>query len=308
MADSQLTIKEYLAAPAVKKRIEDMLDERASQFVTSVLSLAGTDPAIMACEPRSLFNACLTAAALDLPINKNLGFAHIIPYKNTKMGVTEAQFQMGWKGFVQLAQRTGLYKTISATPVYEGQLVSSDPLRGNQYDWTAKSSDKVLGYVSIIVLNNGFEHELYMSAEEMEKHGKRYSQSYKKNYGPWSDNFPAMAEKTVIKLNVSKYGPMSVELEKALVSDQAILRDDGKPDYADGTDLLDEERASDEQKQAIIEANAQPIEKGSGSATTGLDKLDTSKAEPMNTIEDKEVPDTEPKRGLDRSRIKEPTK
>jgi recombination protein RecT len=88
---------------------------------------------------------------LDLPINKNLGFAHIIPYNNTKKGlVTEAQFQMGWKGFVQLAQRSGQYKTISATPVYEGQLISSDPLRGNKYDWSKKTSDKIVGYVSII--------------------------------------------------------------------------------------------------------------------------------------------------------------
>lgn len=253
MAENQLTIKEYLAAPAVMKRVEEMLDKRAPQFTTSVLALAGSDPQLMAAEPRSLFNACLVAASLNLPINKNLGFAHIIPYNNTKKGIIEAQYQMGWKGFVQLAQRSGQYKTISATTVYEGQLVSSDPLRGNKYDWTAKASDKIVGYVSIIVLTNGFEHELFMSADEMEKHGKRYSQSYKKNYGPWKDNFPAMAEKTVVKLNVSKYGPMSVEIEKALVSDQAVLRgDDARPEYIDGTDLLEEEKATEDQKDAIV--------------------------------------------------------
>jgi recombination protein RecT len=114
-------------------------------------------------------------------------------------------------------------------------------------------SDKIVGYVSIIILNNGFEHQLYMSAEEMEAHGKRYSQSYKKNYGPWKDNFPAMAEKTVIKLNVSKYGPLSVDMEKALMSDQAVLRgDDAKPEYIDGTDLLEDEKATAEQKDAIV--------------------------------------------------------
>jgi recombination protein RecT len=258
--NTQITIKEYLAAPAVQRRIEEMLNERASQFVTSVLSLAGSDPQLMVAEPRSLFNACLTAASLNLPINKNLGFAHIIPYNNTKKGIVEAQYQMGWKGFVQLAQRSGQYKTISATPVYEGQLISSDPLRGNKYDWTAKTSDKIVGYVSIIVLTNGFEHEFYMSAEEMEAHAKRYSQSYKKNYGPWKDSFPAMAEKTVVKLNVSKYGPMSVELEKALISDQAVIRDDGQ-EYVDGTDLLDNEKATEDQKAAIIEANAEPAAK-----------------------------------------------
>lgn len=276
MSETALTIKEYLAAPAVVKRTEEMLGRRSSQFVTSVLSLAGSDPAIMNCEPRSLFNACLTAAALDLPINKNLGFAHIIPYNNTKKGITEAQFQMGWKGFVQLGQRTGQYKTISATPVYEGQLISSDPLRGNQYDWTKKSGDKIVGYVSIIVLTNGFEHELYMSAEEMEAHGKRYSQSYKKSYGPWKDNFPAMAEKTVIKLNVSKYGPMSVELERALVSDQAVIRDDGT-EYVDCTDLLDGERATDEQKAAILVEHGVEVEQ-------------TEEAEPEPKVAEKAAP------------------
>jgi recombination protein RecT len=257
MAENELakvTIKEYLGAPAVQKRVEEMLNKRSSQFTTSVLALAGSDPKIMECEARSLFNACLTAAALDLPINKNLGFAHIIPYKNTKKGIVEAQFQMGWKGFVQLGQRTGQYKTISSTPVYEGQLISADPLRGNRYDWTKKTSDKIVGYVSIIILTNGFEHELYMSAEEMEAHGKRYSQAYSKGYDtPWKSNFPAMAAKTVIKLNVSKFGPLSVEMERALVSDQAVLRgDDAKPEYIDGTDLLDNEKATEDQKDAIV--------------------------------------------------------
>lgn len=255
MASKELTIKEYLAAPAVMKRVEEMLDKRSSQFVTSVLALAGSDPKIMECEPRSLFNACLTAAALDLPINKNLGFAHIIPYKNAKKGITEAQFQMGWKGFVQLAQRSGQYKTISSTEVYEGQLVSSDPLRGNKYDWNAKTSDKIVGYVSIFVLTNGFESELYMSAEDMEKHAKRYSQSYSKGYEtPWKSNFPAMAAKTVIKLNVSKFGPMSVELERALLNDQAIIHDNSI-DYIDGTDLLEYEKATPDQRKAILAAN-----------------------------------------------------
>jgi recombination protein RecT len=269
MAESSLTIKKYLAAPAVMKRVEEMLNERASQFTTSVLSLAGSDPKLMIAEPRSLFNACLTAAALNLPINKNLGFAHIIPYNNTKQKITEAQFQMGWKGFVQLAQRSGQYKTISSTEVYEGQLISSDPLRGNKYDWTAKTSDKVVGYVSIIVLNNGFEHELYMSAEEVEKHAKRYSQSYKSGYGPWKENFPAMAAKTVIKLNISKFGPMSVELERALVSDQAVIRDSGA-EYVDGTDLLDEEKATPDQKAAIIAEHSEVAPEGTSEASAAF--------------------------------------
>lgn len=259
MSDKQLTIKEYLAAPAVMKRTEEMLTDRASQFVTSVLSLAGSDPKLMAAEPRSLFNACLVAASLNLPINKNLGFAHIIPYKNNRAGITEAQFQMGWKGFVQLAQRTGQYQMINAVVVYEGQLVKQDRLRGNRYNWDAKTGDAVIGYVSIFALNNGFEHELYMSRDEMEAHARRYSRTYsydlekKAKTSPWSTDFDTMGLKTVNKLNISKYGPLSIEIEKALVSDQAILRgDEGKPEYVDGTDLLDDEKGTEEQKDAIV--------------------------------------------------------
>lgn len=259
MAEQQLTIKEYLAAPAVQKRVEEMLNERASQFTTSVLSLAGSDAKLMVAEPRSLFNACLMAASLNLPINKNLGFAHIIPYKNNKKGITEAQFQMGWKGFVQLAQRTGQYQTINAVVVYDGQLVREDRLRGNKYDWDAKKSDDVIGYVSVFTLNNGFEHEIYMSRPEMEAHAKRYSQAYRYDLekkiksSPWSTDFDTMGLKTVNKLNLSKYGPLSIDMEKALVNDQAILRgDDAKPEYIDGTDLLDDEKATEAQKDAIV--------------------------------------------------------
>lgn len=261
MAETQITIKEYLAAPAVQKRIEGMLNERASQFITSVLSLAGADPKLAAAEPRSLFNACLMAASLNLPINKNLGFAHIIPYANKRRQITEAQFQMGWKGFVQLAQRSGQYQTINAVTVYEGQLIKEDRLRGNKYDWDAKTGDDVIGYVSVFTLNNGFEHEIYMSRKEMEAHAKRYSQAYRydleKNIksSPWSTDFDTMGLKTVNKLNLSKYGPLSIEMEKALVSDQAILRgDDAKPEYIDGTDLLDDEKATVDQKDAIVSA------------------------------------------------------
>ena len=151
------TVKGFMAMPATQKRVNELLGERASQFMTSVSSMIGADDNLAKCEPVSLFMACLTAAALDLPINKNLGFAHIVPYRNNSANVTEAQFQLGWKGFVQLAQRTGQYKSINATPVYEGQLIDEDPLNGNVYDWKAKTSTTVIGYVAKFKLVTGFE-------------------------------------------------------------------------------------------------------------------------------------------------------
>lgn len=247
------SVKDFINSPAMQKKIQDLLHDRAPQFTTSVLSLVGGDASLADCQPASLFSAALTAASLDLPINKNLGFAHIIAYKNNKLGITEAQFQIGWKGLVQLAQRSGQYKTIKAAAVYEGQLVSEDPLGENVYNWNAKTSNRVIGYVSRFALITGFVSELYMPVEQMEAHGKQYSQSYKRGFGPWVDNFDAMAMKTVIKLNINKFGPMNTQIERAIELDQSVIRGD-QVDYIDGSGL--DVNASDEQKAAILAAHS----------------------------------------------------
>jgi len=244
-------VQKFLRNDSVQQRIEQLLKDRASQFTTSLLATVNTNQLLSQCKPETVLNAALTAAALDLPINSNLGFAYVIPYKNNKqiddpetgkktwVSVYEAQFQMGYRGFIQLAQRSGQYKRIAATPVYEGQLKEEDPLAGNTYVWDAKTSDKIIGYVSRLELVNGFKNDLYMTAEEMETHGARYSQSYKadKKYKSdkslWSTDFDTMGMKTVLKLNISKWGPMSVEMQKAVESDQAVIRDTG-PEYIDG--------------------------------------------------------------------------
>jgi recombination protein RecT len=269
-------IKQYLAAPQVQQRIKEMLDDRASDFITSVISMAGQDNKLAACEPQSLFNACLVATSMRLPISKELAMAHIIPYENKKAGIIEAQIQLGWRAYVQLAQRSGEYKTIAASAVYDGQLVSSDPLRGNVYDFKpgAKKSDDILGYAALFVLHNGFEKDMFMTVDELEQHATQYSQAYKwdknpKNkYGassPWSTNFDAMAKKTVLKLLIKNFGPMSIDMQKAVQSDQAVIRDEGKYDYIDGNDALEAEKADDGKKASIVAAkkraaDAKPVE------------------------------------------------
>lgn len=255
------TVKGFMALPSTQKRVNELLGDRAGNFMTSVSSMIGADDKLAKCEPVSLFMACLTAAALDLPINKNLGFAHIIPYDNNRAGTTEAQFQMGWKGYVQLAQRTGKYKTIAATEVYEGQLVDEDPLEGNTYDWKARTNDKVIGYVAKFTTINGFGKEIYMSMDEIKAHAIRYSKAYaydlkpttKYKNSPWSTNFNSMALKTVIKQLISKWGIMSIELQKAVEADSAVIKEDGTPSYIDGE--LASVNATDEKKSAILEAN-----------------------------------------------------
>jgi recombination protein RecT len=257
------TVKGFMALPSTQKRVSDLLGERSSQFMTSVSSMIGADDKLAKCEPVSLFMACLTAAALDLPINKNLGFAHIIPYDNNRAGVTEAQFQMGYKGYIQLAKRTGQYKNIAVTEVYEGQLVAEDPLDGNTYDWAAKTSDRVVGYVAKFKELNGFEKEHYMSVEDVTEHAKKFSKAYqydlkpttKYKNSPWSTNFDKMAKKTVLKLLLNQWATLSIEMQKAIAVDQAVIKDENKLNYIDGDSILEDEKATAEEQNAILAVN-----------------------------------------------------
>lgn len=252
-------VKNFLKSEVVQEQIKATLGAKSSNFTASVLALVGQDELLRQAEPATVLSSALTAAALDLPINKNLGFAHIIGYKNNRKNTVEAQFQMGWKGFVQLAQRSGHYKTINTEVIHEGEIKSRNRVSGEiEFDWKdddIRNDLPVIGYVAYFRLTTGFEKMLYMSKAEIEAHAKRYSQAYKAGYGPWKDDFDAMALKTVVKQLISKWGPMSTELEKARIFDQAIIRGD-KPDYADGVDL-DTVGADDDKKRAIIEANSE---------------------------------------------------
>lgn len=257
-----ITIRDYMSAPQVQKKMADMFTDKRllDGFVQSVISIAGSDELLATAEPRSVFNACLTAASLNLPINKNLGFAHIIGYKNNRKNITEAQFQLGARGFKELAQRSGQYQIINQGDVREGELKGRNRLTGDlEFDWidddVEREKKPVIGYFSYFKLLNGFSSTLYMSKDEIIAHGKKYSQSFKRNFGPWVDNFDAMALKTVMKLNISKNGPLSVDMQTAVQVDQGVISDDGRADYIDGTDLVEAEKADEDTKNAIIEAN-----------------------------------------------------
>ena len=180
----------------------------------------------MEAEPKSILLACLTAASLDLPINQSLGFAYIIPYKNNKTGEMVAQFQMGYKGFIQLAQRSGQFKTINVSEVREGELTAQNNLTGeSEFVWTHIDRDKlpVIGYVAYMRLINGFEKSLYMTVEELKKHGLKYSKTFKLGFGLWKDEFDTMAKKTAIKLLLARYAPMTTDMQTAQLADQAVV-------------------------------------------------------------------------------------
>lgn len=229
--NGQLTTKGLFSTDKARKKFEELLGKRAPGFITSVLQAVTSNDKLKNADPNTVLQAAAMAATLDLPINNNLGFAYIVPYSTTKevegrkIRVSVAQFQMGYKGFIQLAQRSGQFKTISASPIYKGQLISEDPLKGFEFDFTKKESDEVIGYAAYFQLLNGFEKTLYMTREELEKHGKKFSQTFKQGFGLWKDEFDSMAVKTVLKLLLAKFAPLSIEMQRAVVTDQAIIND-----------------------------------------------------------------------------------
>lgn len=236
-------IKSLLSRDSVKKKFEELLGKKAQGFITSVLQCVSSNDLLSKADAASIYHAASVAATLDLPLNNNLGFAYIVPYNQKQKDGTYkqvAQFQMGYKGFIQLAQRSGQFKTISASPVYEGQIIESNPLTGYKFDFTKKTSDKVIGYAGYFRLLNGFEKIVFSSVEELKSHGLKYSQTFKKGYGLWNDNFDSMATKTVIKLLLSKFAPLSIEMQKAVVTDQAVINDEEAIDvtYADNAEEI----------------------------------------------------------------------
>lgn len=215
-------IKQMFEKDNVQQRFKQMLGDKANSFLVSVINVVRSSDRLSQAEPDSVRDAAAIAATLDLPIDPNLGMAYIIPYPDGKTGKVYANFQMGYKGFIQLAQRSGQLKTISATPVREGQIIKNDPLRGYEFDFSGGQLGEIVGYAAYMALLNGFEKTLYMSRKEMEQHAASYSAGYKKGYSNWNKKFDEMALKTVIKQLLSKYAPLSVDLQKALQSDSGI--------------------------------------------------------------------------------------
>jgi recombination protein RecT len=217
---SNLTVKAIFEKDSVKIKINEMLGKKAPGFITSVLQVTSNNALLTKADPMSVYNAAMIAATLDLPINQNLGFAWIVPYKG------QAQFQMGWKGYVQLAQRTGQYSRINVVKVYESQFKGFNALHEElDADFNIQPSGKVVGYAAYFRLVNGYEKTVYWTIEQVQEHGQRFSQSFNGNSSPWKSDFDAMAMKTVLKHTLSKWGILSIEMQKATTVDQAVVTD-----------------------------------------------------------------------------------
>lgn len=220
------SLNSLLSSPAIKNRFDEVLGKKAPSFVSSIISAVNTNKSLQDCVPMTVVSSAMIAASLDMPINANLGFAYIVPYKNK--GVSEAQFQIGWKGLVQLALRTAFYKTINATEVYEGQIKKINRFTGEIEFNDEATSEKIIGYLLYFKLLNGYEKYVYWTVKECRDHGKKYSKSFAKGYGLWVDDFDSMALKTVVKMGLSKYGLLSVEMQKAFEVDQAVVDEEGQ--------------------------------------------------------------------------------
>lgn len=239
-------LKNILAAQSVQEQFEAVLKENAGAFVASIIDLYNTDRTLQMCDPKNVVMEALKAASLKLPINKQLGFAWIVPYRDSKTGQYIPTFQLGYKGYIQLCMRTGAYRYINADVVYEGELVKHDKLTGEiEIDPAQRKSDKKIGYFAFIETLNGFRKTLYMSVEEVIKHAQQYSKSYSSKNSVWATDFDAMALKTCLRLLLSKYGVMSVEMQRAYIEDSA-----------DTVALADERIADDSFDGEVIEAEA----------------------------------------------------
>lgn len=214
------TLKGMLEMPAYKNKFNEMLGKKAAGFMSSIIAVTNNNKYLAKANPATVIGAAAQAAMLDLPINQSLGFAYIVPYGN------EAQFQLGYKGYIQLAQRSGQYVDIGAKTVYEGELEYENRLL-DKFKFGERTGDKVIGYLAYFRLTNGFEKMLFMELNEMIAHAKKYSKNYKGGTDKWGlTDFNTMAEKTVLKRLLSKYGPLSIEsvqMSQALSNDGSVI-------------------------------------------------------------------------------------
>lgn len=221
-----------IQSDAYKNLINSTLGDKeiARQFIADISTVVSNNPMLQNCDSATILSAGLTAQTLKLPLTSTLGFAYIIPFKD------KAQFQLGWKGLVQLAQRSGAFKRLGVREVHEGEYIGQDDFGDDMFKFDHKyDGNEVVGYFAYFELLNGFQKTMYWTKEQCQAHAKKYSKSYGNGSKTdlWSNSFDQMACKTVLKLLLNRYAPLSVEMQKGLVADQAVVKQDGSYEYVD---------------------------------------------------------------------------
>lgn len=253
--------------------------KRKVQFIANIVSAVSTNPTLAECDQASVVAGGLQAEALHFPINNSLGYVYLVPFNDKRAGIKKAQFQIGYKGYIQLAIRSGQYRDISVVEVKEGELGEFDPLNGQRFNWIKnyekRKEAKTIGYVGQLELMNGFKKQLYISYEEMLDHADTYSQAFNKETylslldgtfrgeawklsSFWYKSFDEMAKKTVIRQLLSKWGIMSVEMQEAYIKDQAEMKADGSYDYIDSKEYAQGSTEEVHTQQAEQTATMEP--------------------------------------------------
>lgn len=249
-ADAMQHLAQMANNAAIKSRFEAVMKDRAPSFMASVLNAVRTNPYLAQCDHMSLWSSALVAATLNLPIDGNLGFAALVPYKG------KVQFQIMYRGYIQLAIRSGQYADMDVVEIYKDELKSYNPitreLEFTPHDtWKMRESENqndIVGYYASFRLVSGFTKWLFMTRQAVEKHAKRFSETYNRGQGQWVRDFNSMALKTVLKRLISKWGILSIEMQRALTSDHASFIDVDSidsPQYDDnGNEITQEINAS----------------------------------------------------------------
>lgn len=235
-------VKELMKTDDVKSRFSMALGEKAPQFMISIINAVANNDRLKYCNPNSIMAAAMVAASINLPVDSNLGFSALVPYNDI------CQFQMMYKGYIQLAIRTGAYEKMNCAEVYADELKMYNPITGECIftenfssckDRKNNDFNKVVGYYAWFRLKSGFVKELYMSKAEITEHAKKYSSAYRKDLyektkkSQWSINFDTMAKKTVLKLLLSRWGVLSVSMQRAIEADQKTFDASGNGSYGD---------------------------------------------------------------------------
>lgn len=250
------TFSAFMTAPNIKARINEVVGKNAQSFMTSIVSAVSANPALQECEPSSILSAAFLGEGLKLSPSPQLGQYYIVPYDNKKAGVKQAQFQLGYKGYIQLAIRSGYYRKINVIAIKDGELVRFDPLNEDIEvnlidDYEEREARETVGYYAMFEYTAGFRKAIYWPKSKMLCHADRFSkafskESYKKllagqipekdmwKYSSfWYKDFDAMAYKTMLRQLISKWGVMSVDLQKAYEADEALIKEDGTAEYID---------------------------------------------------------------------------
>lgn len=271
----------YMSNDAVKNQITKVVSgKNGDRFMTAIISAVQTNPALQECSNQSIVSAALLGEALKLSPSPQLGQYYMVPFNNTKKGCKEAQFQLGYKGYIQLAIRSGFYKKLNVVAIKEGELVQYSPLDEEITvniieDEEEREKAVTTGYYAMFEYTNGFKKTLYWSKPKMESHAIKYSKGYnaKKGCTFWEKDFDGMAFKTMLRQLISKWGIMSIEMQNAFEDDMVVVDDKGNRSYVDGVSIENEVQAEIEQnanteefKEAIdttaTETKAPPIDPG----------------------------------------------